>query len=106
VSSTLTINGKTWSPGEDFRQGIRKGSLGDDLIVWIALDARQPVKIALADSSRTMNWWQALEWAEDLDCGGYVDWRLAIVKQENSGYEDRRQRLGNLIVFYHDDSRH
>lgn len=45
--SNLSVNGKKMPPGEDFRQGIRKGSLGDDLIIWIRLDKQAPVKMTL-----------------------------------------------------------
>ena len=38
--------------GENFRQGIRKGPVGEDLIIWIRLDRQKPVKIMVgrADS--------------------------------------------------------
>jgi hypothetical protein len=45
--STLSINGKKIKHGKDFRQGIRKGPLGEDLIMWIRLDKQKPVKITL-----------------------------------------------------------
>jgi hypothetical protein len=45
--STLSINGRRIKPGKDFRQGIRKGPLGDDLILWIRLDRQKPVKIKI-----------------------------------------------------------
>jgi hypothetical protein len=47
LSATLMIDDKMRWPGKDFRQGIRKGPLGDDLIVWIELYAQEPVKITL-----------------------------------------------------------
>ena len=37
-----------------------------------------------ADSGKTMNWRQALKWAEDLDCGGFSDWRLPNAKELQS----------------------
>lgn len=45
--ATLTINGQNKPHGEDFRQGIRKGPFGEDLIMWIRLDSKEPVKIIL-----------------------------------------------------------
>ena len=45
--ATLSINGKSVPQGEDFRQGIRKGPLGEDLILWIRLDKQKPVTIVL-----------------------------------------------------------
>ena len=45
--STLFVNGEKFIPGEDFRQGIRKGPLGEDLIIWIRLDSQKPVKMTL-----------------------------------------------------------
>jgi hypothetical protein len=45
--STLSVNGKKMKHGEDFRQGIRKGPFGDDLILWIRLDRQTPVKMTL-----------------------------------------------------------
>jgi hypothetical protein len=45
--ATLTINGQTEPQGEDFRQGIRRGPYGEDLIVWIRLESEEPVKIIL-----------------------------------------------------------
>jgi len=50
--ATLSIDGKNWEQGEDFRQGIRKGVHGDDLIMWIRLDRQKPVKIMLAPAGR------------------------------------------------------
>jgi hypothetical protein len=50
--STLSVNGENWRPGKDFRQGIRKGPLGEDLIVWIRLDSQTPVKISLGRVAR------------------------------------------------------
>ncbi|MCK5640850.1 MAG: hypothetical protein KAJ19_08635, partial [Gammaproteobacteria bacterium] len=43
--STLSIDGKKIKQGKDFRQGIRKGPFGEDLIIWIRLDKQKPVKI-------------------------------------------------------------
>jgi hypothetical protein len=45
--STLSVNGKKIKHGKNFRQGIRKGALGEDLIIWIRLDKQKPVKITL-----------------------------------------------------------
>jgi hypothetical protein len=45
--STLLVEGKKFIQGEDFRQGIRKGPLGEDLIMWIRLDSQKPVKVTL-----------------------------------------------------------
>ena len=42
---TLSINGKKIKQGKDFRQGIRKGPFGEDLIIWIRLDNQNPVKL-------------------------------------------------------------
>jgi hypothetical protein len=44
---SLSVDGGKIQPGKDFRQGIRKGPLGDDLIVWIRLDRQKPVKVTL-----------------------------------------------------------
>ena len=50
--SQLSVNGRTIKHGKDFRQGIRKGPFGEDLIIWIRLDRQKPVKITVgrADS--------------------------------------------------------
>jgi hypothetical protein len=45
--AVLSVNGKVMEPGEDFRQGIRKGTHGDDLIIWIRLTKQDTVKISL-----------------------------------------------------------
>jgi hypothetical protein len=45
--STLSINGETKMHGNDFRQGIRKGPFGEDLILWIRWDSQKPVKIVV-----------------------------------------------------------
>lgn len=45
----LSIDGKAVKRGKDFRCGIRKGALGDDLIVWIRLDKQKRVNITLDD---------------------------------------------------------
>ena len=45
--ATLSINGKNIPHGEEFRQGIRNGLYGEDLIVWIKLDSKEPVKMML-----------------------------------------------------------
>jgi hypothetical protein len=46
--STLSIDGKEIKQGKDFRQGIRKGPFGEDLIIWIRLDKEKPVKLEIA----------------------------------------------------------
>jgi len=38
--STLFIDGKPVKQGKDFRQGIRKGPTGEDLILWFRMDRR------------------------------------------------------------------
>ncbi len=45
--STLSVDGQYIMQGKDFRQGIRKGPRGEDLIIWIRLDSQKPVKITL-----------------------------------------------------------
>ena len=45
--ATLSIDGKNRMQGEDFRQGIRKGPDGDDLILWIRLNRQSPVEFTL-----------------------------------------------------------
>ena len=45
--STLFIDGKPVKQGKDFRQGIRKGPTGEDLILWFRMDRRQPVTMKL-----------------------------------------------------------
>ena len=50
--STLSIDGKKIKQGKDFRQGIRKGPFGEDLIIWIRLDKQKPVKITLSRADR------------------------------------------------------
>ena len=50
--AALSMNGKRIKQGEDFRQGIRKGPLGEDLILWIRLDRQTPVKMTLARTGR------------------------------------------------------
>ena len=47
ASATLSVDGETIREGEIYRQGVRRGPLGEDLIVWIRLDKQQPVKITL-----------------------------------------------------------
>ena len=55
--STLSTDSKTIKHGKDFRQGIRKGAFGEDLIVWIRLKSQKPVEITLgrADSRYDRN---------------------------------------------------
>jgi hypothetical protein len=45
--ASFLINGKNIKQGEDFKQGIRKSLEGDDLILWIRLDSKNPVEISL-----------------------------------------------------------
>lgn len=45
--ASLLINGKNIKQEEDFKQGIRKSLEGDDLILWIRLDSKNPVEISL-----------------------------------------------------------
>ena len=46
-AATLSVNGRPWERGTDFRQGIRRGTAGDDLIVWLRLEAQSPVETVL-----------------------------------------------------------
>jgi hypothetical protein len=50
--STLLVNGKKLMQGKDFRQGIRRGPFGEDLVIWLRLNRQKPVKIMVgrADS--------------------------------------------------------
>jgi hypothetical protein len=50
--SKLTVDGKTIKHGKNFRQGIRKGPLSEDLIVWIRLDKQKPVEITLKQAGQ------------------------------------------------------
>jgi hypothetical protein len=43
----LSIDGKNVAQGKDFRQGIRKGVDGDDLILWIREEKQSSVQISL-----------------------------------------------------------
>jgi hypothetical protein len=45
--ATCSIDGKLLVNGEDFRQGIRKGTGGDDLILWIPLERKETVNISI-----------------------------------------------------------
>ncbi|HVT86826.1 MAG TPA: LamG domain-containing protein [Chitinophagaceae bacterium] len=45
--ATLYINGHNIGRDKDFRQGIRKGTDGDDLILWIKMNVNKPVKMEL-----------------------------------------------------------
>ena len=45
--ATLSVDGRRIKQGKDFRQGIRRGPLGDDLILWIRLDVQKPVKMKI-----------------------------------------------------------
>lgn len=44
-SATLRVNGGAVPSGSAFRQGIRHGADGRDLILWVEMDARQPVTL-------------------------------------------------------------
>ena len=50
--STLSVNGKKIKQGKDFRQGIRRGPLSEDLILWIRLESQTPVKMTLGRAGR------------------------------------------------------
>ena len=43
---------KTIKQGNDFRQGIRKGAFGEDLVMWIRLDSQKPVKVTVEPGSK------------------------------------------------------
>jgi hypothetical protein len=45
--ATLSVNNHIISQGDDFKQGIRKGPDGDDLILWIKMEIKTPGKIIL-----------------------------------------------------------
>ena len=45
--SALSVDGKKIIQGEDFEQGIRKGPLGEDLIIWIRLERQEPVTLKI-----------------------------------------------------------
>lgn len=45
--SSLSVNSKNIKHGKDFRQGIRKGPLGEDLVVWVRLDMQKPAEITM-----------------------------------------------------------
>ncbi len=44
---TLSVNGHPVESGPRFRQGIRRRAGGDDLILWVELEAVEPVEIAV-----------------------------------------------------------
>jgi hypothetical protein len=46
-SATLTLDGERILPGADFRQGIRRGAFGEDLIIWVRLNEQRPVKMTI-----------------------------------------------------------
>jgi hypothetical protein len=46
-AATCSLNGRQLEEGEDFRQGIRKGVDGEDLILWFRLEGQKPVKISI-----------------------------------------------------------
>jgi len=50
--SRLLLDGKEILPGEDFRQGIRTGPYGDDLIIWMRLDRQKSVTITIEQSEK------------------------------------------------------
>jgi hypothetical protein len=50
--SKLTVDGREKTDGKDFRQGIRKGPAGEDLILWIRLESQKTVKITLDRSGK------------------------------------------------------
>jgi hypothetical protein len=50
TGAELQVNGKAVPMGRDFRVGIRHGLESDDLIVWIKLDANEPVTVQLVPS--------------------------------------------------------
>ena len=50
--ATLSVDGRKIKQGKDFRQGIRKGPLGEDLILWIRLDRQTPVKMTLGRAGK------------------------------------------------------
>lgn len=45
--ATLSIDGQNCLPGRNFRQSIRKGPLGDDLIIWLRMEKEKPVLISV-----------------------------------------------------------
>ncbi|RLD71568.1 MAG: hypothetical protein DRI98_04830 [Bacteroidetes bacterium] len=45
--ASCNINGLPLTDGKEFRQGIRKGTDGEDLILWIKLEEEKPVNIKL-----------------------------------------------------------
>ena len=49
--ANLSIDGHNWLQGKDFRQGIRKGPFGEDLILWIRLDRQKPVEIRVGKAN-------------------------------------------------------
>jgi len=50
--SKLTVDGREKTDGKDFRQGIRKGPAGEDLILWIRLESQKTAKITLNRSGK------------------------------------------------------
>lgn len=46
-AASLSINNQPVAQGDNFKQGIRKGTDGDDLILWIKMDSKTPVKMIL-----------------------------------------------------------
>jgi hypothetical protein len=45
--STIKVDGKSLAQGKDFKQGIRKTSEGDDLILWFKLNGKGKVEITV-----------------------------------------------------------
>jgi hypothetical protein len=48
----VTVDGKSLTPGEHFRQGHRSGLSGSDLIVWIQWEATKPISVALQPAAK------------------------------------------------------
>jgi hypothetical protein len=45
--ASINLDGKSLTPGEDFKQGLRKTPEGEDLILWLRLNSRRKVEITL-----------------------------------------------------------
>ena len=71
---TLYVRGNTLYGKNDFHDN------GDGTVT----DRATGLMWMKADSVKAMNWQQALKWAEDLDYGGYSDWRLPNAKELQS----------------------
>ena len=46
-TATCSANGRQLEEGTDFRQGIRKGPDGEDLILWLRLEGQKPLEISI-----------------------------------------------------------